>query len=135
MRSFGGIMPNSRREFITQTALSVIGAAAALESASVAQEQQPSAPPAGMPPAFGTGPAVGPPVTATAVAEAEKLVQIEMTQADQQVAAETWRVNMASLMERRSGPRKIALEPSVAPFSHYESLPVAHATPPQQDRF
>ena len=99
-------MSKSRRQFLAQTSIGLIGAAASLSS--LAQEPT-TPPPAGMPPAFGTGPAVGSDVSAATFAEAEKLVQIKMTFDELTVAADTWRVNMASVMERRSGPRKIAL--------------------------
>ncbi|MGB2665188.1 MAG: amidase [Candidatus Acidiferrum sp.] len=78
--------------------------------------------PAGAPPAFGTGPAVGPEVTPETFVEAEKLVQVKMKEADLAQTASSWRGNMASLYERRTGPRKISLEPTLAPFSRYESL-------------
>ena len=57
-------------------------------------------------------------------AEAEKLVQVEMKAADREQAAGNWRVQMAPLYERRTGPRKIALEPSLAPATQWNpSLP------------
>ncbi|HTQ96131.1 MAG TPA: amidase [Candidatus Acidoferrum sp.] len=78
--------------------------------------------PAGAPPAFGTGPAVGPEVSSATFTEAEKLVQIKMTDAELTQAASSWRGNMASLYERRTGPRKISLESTLSPFSRYESV-------------
>jgi Asp-tRNA(Asn)/Glu-tRNA(Gln) amidotransferase A subunit family amidase len=69
----------------------------------------------GAPPAFGTAPPVGPEVTPTTFAEAEKLVQVEMTPADRATAAGNWRMQMAPLYERRTGPRKLALEETAAP--------------------
>ena len=90
--------------------------------------QQPA--PAGAPPAFGTGPAVGPEVSVTTFAESEKLVQFPMTEAENAQAASSWRGNMAGLYERRVGPRKIELNTVVAPFSTYRSvLPGAQAGP------
>ena len=71
--------------------------------------------PPGAPPAFGTSPAVGPEVSAMTFSEAEKLVEVEMTRADLAQTAENWRVQMAPLYERRTGPRKLELEPSLAP--------------------
>ena len=65
-------MPKSRRQFLALTSLSVLGAAAAFRG----QAQNPSDLPPGAPPAFGTGPAVGPEVSPTTFAEAEKLVRI-----------------------------------------------------------
>src|SRR5258708_2673051 len=111
-------MPNSRRHFLTSASLSVLGAAAAAR----ALAQDSTQPPAGMPPAFGTGPLVGPEVSAATFTESEKLVQIEMKPADIEVAASSWRGNMASIYERRTGPRKLALEPSLAPATKWNPM-------------
>jgi len=92
--------------------------------------QQPTQPPPGAPPAFGTGPAVGPEVSPATFAEAEKLEQVQLSSAERSVAAESWRVNLASVYERRTGPRKVELEPNVAPWSRYVSaLPGEHVGP------
>ncbi|HXE07309.1 MAG TPA: amidase [Acidobacteriaceae bacterium] len=77
--------------------------------------QPPSQAEPGMPPAFGTSPAVGPAVSAETFAQAEKLVQVEMTPAERVQAAGSWRESMAALYERRTGPRKVHLEDSLAP--------------------
>jgi Asp-tRNA(Asn)/Glu-tRNA(Gln) amidotransferase A subunit family amidase len=45
-----------------------------------------------------------------------------MNGADRAQAAASWRVNMASLYERRTGPKKLALEPALAPFSRTISV-------------
>src|SRR5215470_14043424 len=103
-------MSRSRRRFLKTTTLGLIGAAALR-----AQSQTASNLPPGEPPAFGTGPEVGPEVSATTFAEAEKLVQVQMTEAGRTMAAESWRRTMASLYERRTGPRKLALEEMLAP--------------------
>ncbi len=132
-------MSRSRRQFLTQTSLGLIGAAVA--SSGIAQEhaeglsQEPPPLPPGAPPAFGTGPAVGPNVSPATFAEAEKLVQMNLTTADRALAAETWRVNLASLYERRTGPRTIALEPTLAPFSRYHSALPGQPSGPQRDQF
>src|SRR6202165_259454 len=135
----GGPMPKSRRHFPPQPSLGLIGAAVA--SSSSAQDhvneiaQEPPQPPPGAPPAFGTGPAVGPDVSPATFAEAEKLVQINLTTADRAVSAETWRVNMASLYERRPAPTNIALEPMLAPWSRYHSVLPGQPAGPQSDQF
>ena len=68
-------MSRSRRHFLTQTSLGLLGAAAACR----ATPQQSAAPPtAGMPPAFGTGPVAGPEVSASTFAAAEPLMQVTM---------------------------------------------------------
>ena len=99
-------MRKTRREFLAETTLGVaagvvaFGTAAATIAAQDPSQQQP----AGAPPAFGTGPAVGPEVTPGTFAEAEKLVQIQMSEQERAQAATSWRGNMASLYERRTGP-------------------------------
>jgi len=132
-------MSKSRREFLTQTSLGFIGAA--VVSSAGAQEhgnelaQEPTPLPPGAPPAFGTGPAVGPDVSPATFAEAEKLVQVQLTSADRALAAETWRVNLASVYERRTGPRAVALEPALAPWSRYNSVLPGQQAGPQRDQF
>jgi Asp-tRNA(Asn)/Glu-tRNA(Gln) amidotransferase A subunit family amidase len=135
----GGIMPKSRREFLTQTSLGLIGAAVA--SSASAQDngnelaQEPTPLPPGAPPAFGTGPAVGPDVSPGTFAEAEKLVQVQLTGADRALAAETWRVNLSSVYERRTGPRVVVLESSLAPWSRYNSVLPGQQAGPERDQF
>jgi Asp-tRNA(Asn)/Glu-tRNA(Gln) amidotransferase A subunit family amidase len=130
----GGFMSNSRREFLTKTSLGLIAAAAAPHLDANAQDNAQQLP-AGAPPAYGTGPAVGPEVSPATFTEAEKLVRVELTAKDAAQAASTWRVNMAALYERRTGPRSVPLEPELAPFSRYISA--MPDTPPfsQRDRF
>ena len=124
-------MSKSRRQFLTQTSLGILAAAAAVRS----EAQNPAELPAndlppGAPPAFGTAPRVGPMVSATTFTEAQKLVQIEMTPADLQVAADSWRATMAALYERRTGPRKAELEPSLQPATQWNpALPGLHVGP------
>ena len=111
-------MSKSRREFLTQSSVGLLSVAVS----SVASPQ--ATPPPGAPPAFGTAPAVGPEVSPEVFAQAEKLVEIEMTATDRAVAASNWRMQMAPLYERRVGPRKLALESTVAPATLWNpSLP------------
>ena len=113
-------MPKSRREFLVTTSVALVGSAVMGQEPT---DQKPSEPPPGAPPAFGTGPVVGPPVSPETFAEAEKLVQIELKPADRKMAADSWRSNLASVYERRTGPRKIALEPGIAPYSKWTPIP------------
>jgi Asp-tRNA(Asn)/Glu-tRNA(Gln) amidotransferase A subunit family amidase len=94
----------------------------AMAAASEALTQTPNQEPPGTPPAFGTGPAVGPEVSPNTFAEAEKLVQIDLTEPERNEAASSWRENMASLYERRTGPRKVALESTLAPATKWNPL-------------
>ena len=128
---FGGTMSESRRQFLAIAAASLLAAAAAKRS----EAQNPSEQPPGEPPAFGTGPAVGPEVSPATFAEAEKLVQVELNDADRAVAAASWRQNLASLYERRTGPRKIALEPALAPASRWNPVLPGQKPAPERDRF
>src|ERR1700675_359690 len=98
-------MGKTRRKFLTETSLGLLGAAVAGK-----QQQKPGEPPAGTPPAFGTGPAVGPEVSPGTFAEAEKVVQVEMSSADREMLARSWRGNMAELYDRRGGPHKATID-------------------------
>ncbi len=71
-------MAKSRRHFLATTSLGLLGAAVAIEG----QTPNPAELPPGAPPAFGTSPAAGPEVSPATFAEAEKLVQIELTAAN-----------------------------------------------------
>src|SRR5215831_555194 len=130
-------MPKSRREFLTQTSLGLVGAA--LASCSKTQKTgealKPGEPPAGAPPAFGTAPAVGPEVSPATFAEAEKLVITELKPPEIKMAADSWRVTMAPLYERRIGPRKVALEPTVAPATIWNPTLPGDKSRPERDRF
>src|SRR5258707_1088088 len=129
----GGFMAKSRRQFLTQTSLSLLAVATAYRS----YAQQPGDLPPGAPPAFGTLPAVGPEVTPSTFAEAEKLVQVELSASERAMAAGSWRKTMAALYERRTGPRKVTLEPSIGPASRWNPvLPsLAGKAGPERDRF
>jgi Asp-tRNA(Asn)/Glu-tRNA(Gln) amidotransferase A subunit family amidase len=132
-------MSKSRRDFLTQTSLGLVSAAIASSGAMHVNAEEPSQDPTqlppGAPPAFGTGPAVGPEVSPATFAEAEKLVQVNLSTADRALGAESWRVNLASLYERRTGPRTTALEPTLAPFSRYISVLPGQPSGPQRDQF
>ena len=123
-------MAKSRREFLADTSFGLLAAVAVGHI----QEQKPDLPP-GAPPAFGTAPPVGPEVSPTTFAEAEKLVQVENTPAHRVEAADSWRVSMAPLYERRIGPQKVALESTLAPYSRWDPVLPGHGTGPMHDQF
>jgi hypothetical protein len=75
-----------------------------------------------MPPVFGTGPGAGPEVTPATFAEAEKLVQVDYTPAERAQAAGNWRLSMAPLSERRTGPRRVVLDAGLAPASRWDPV-------------
>ena len=120
----------SRRHFITLTSLSLLGAAAAQ-----GQSQNPSQPTPGAPPAFGTAPEVGPEVSSATFAEAEKLVQFEMTASERNVAADSWRRTMAAVYERRTGPRRAELDATLSPATLWNPVLPGLKTTPERDRF
>jgi Asp-tRNA(Asn)/Glu-tRNA(Gln) amidotransferase A subunit family amidase len=124
-------MSKSRRQFLTHTSFGLLGAAATFRSNA---QTSPDLPP-GAPPAFGTAPAVGPEVSPSTFAEAEKLVQMELTGSERAVAAGSWRRTMAALYERRTGPRKVALEPGLAPGLHWDPVLPGEKSGPERDRF
>ena len=139
---------NSRRHFLIQAPVALLGAVAACR----VDEQKPGTggttavtPTPGAPPAFNTAPPVGPAVSPATFAEAEKLVQVQMTDAQRQMMARSWRTSMAALLERRTGPRKIALEPAIAPATRWAPASISvsasgptlagEPTAPRRDRF
>src|SRR5438034_1526004 len=111
-------MSKSRRQFLSRASIALAASAAACRRA----VQNSGTPPPGAPPAFGTAPPVGPEVSAGTFAEAEKLVQAPLSPAARQTAAGNWRRQMAPLYERRGGPRKLSLEPSIAPASRWDPV-------------
>jgi Asp-tRNA(Asn)/Glu-tRNA(Gln) amidotransferase A subunit family amidase len=128
----------SRRDFLTQAPLAVLGAAVAsyaqTESPSGQTQNQQQQPP-GAPPAFGTAPAVGPEVSPATFAEAEKLVQVEMTPPELAEAAGNWRSAMAPLYEMRTGPHKVTLEDTLAPAAIWNPVLPGMKAGPAQNRF
>ena len=77
---------NTRRQFLIRAPLSLLVTTAALKSgSSQTPSQTPTTP--GAPPTFGTG--SGPVVTPETFAEAEKLMQVTMTAAEREQAAES----------------------------------------------
>src|SRR5205814_8095130 len=96
----GGPMFKSRRDFLTQTSLGLIGAAVASNSSAQIHEaevaQEPTQLPPGAPPTSGTGPAGGPEVSPATFAEADKPVHGNLSPADRPLAARAVRVTRAS---------------------------------------
>ncbi|HZO23492.1 MAG TPA: amidase [Steroidobacteraceae bacterium] len=78
---------------------------------------------------------MGPAVSPATFAEAEKLVQIELNTREREEAAANWRNSMAALYERRTGPRRVALDASVAPYSQWNPVLPGSAGIGQRDRF
>jgi len=126
-------MSQSRRKFLARTAAGVVGAAAARRA--LASPEPTVTPVEGTPPAFGTAPPVGPDISTATVAEAQKFVRIEFTPAQQAQIAGSWPRAMASTMERRTGPRKLALGPEVVPATLWNPMIPGVAPGPTRNLF
>ena len=127
---------NTRRQFLIRAPLGVLVAAAACgddKQAPPPATQTQTTP--GAPPTFATAPGVGPAVTPETFAEAEKLLQVTMSPAERQQAAGSWRSAMAPYLERRTGPRKIAITDTDAPASVWNPLLPGIPAPVVRDRF
>jgi Asp-tRNA(Asn)/Glu-tRNA(Gln) amidotransferase A subunit family amidase len=124
-------MSKSRRQFLSGASIGLMATASACRKAA----QKPADLPPGAPPAFGAAPPVGPEVSPSTFAEAEKLVQVELSAAEREAAAGNWRKAMAPIYERRTGPRKLSLEPSVAPGSRWDPVLPGQNAGPGRDRF
>jgi Asp-tRNA(Asn)/Glu-tRNA(Gln) amidotransferase A subunit family amidase len=124
-------MSKSRKKFLSDISAGPLGMAAVFQ----APQQESANPHAGAPPAFGTSPAVGPEVSPGTFAEAEKLVQVEMTSAERAEAARNWRNSMATLYERRTGPRAVSLDPSLPPGTQWDPVLPGMKVWPERDRF
>ncbi len=129
-------MAKTRREFLAETAVGLAAAAASVAGVAPAEAQDPGQQqPAGAPPAFGTGAGVGPQVSVNTFTEAEKLVQVELTKPQLEMAASSWRGNLASVYERRTGPHKLDLPSSVVPYSSWNPVLPGRKAGPDRDQF
>src|SRR5437763_402710 len=128
---------NTRRQFLIRAPLAALVGAVAWKQSLTADAQTPSPTPttAGAPPTFGTGPRSGPPVTPQTFAEAEKLMQVTMTPAERQQAADTWRTSLAQYLERRTGPRKVAIRDTEAPATLWNPMLPGISVFPARDQF
>jgi Asp-tRNA(Asn)/Glu-tRNA(Gln) amidotransferase A subunit family amidase len=134
-------MAKTRREFLAEAAVGLAGVAAGaagalpVEAQDPVQQPTPAQLPAGAPPAFGTGQGMGPEVSAATFTEAEKLAQVELSKPHLQMAASSWRGNLSFTYERRTGPRKVALPASVAPYSSWNPALPGMTIGPKENRF
>src|SRR5262252_6716344 len=106
---------NTRRQFLISAPLSALVAASACRNTSSSTNPSSTPTTAGAPPTFGTGAGSGPDVSTATFTEAEKLMQVTMSQAERQQAADSWRQSMAQYFERRTGPRKVSIADTDAP--------------------
>jgi Asp-tRNA(Asn)/Glu-tRNA(Gln) amidotransferase A subunit family amidase len=126
---------NTRRQFLITAPMAALGAAVACdrEPRRAAVPATPSTP--GAPPTFGTGPVSGPAVSSSTFAEAEKLVQVTLSDAEREMVAATWQRSMAPFLERRAGPRKVALQPDIAPATRWNPVLSGERVGPARDAF
>lgn len=122
-------MSSSRRDFLALSTFSILSAAAGFG------DTAPQSDTPGAPPAFGTAPPVGPEISASDLKAAEKLVNFHLTDAERAQAAGNWRTSLAPYYERRVGPRKVAIESSIAPWSQWNPVLPGHSSGPSRDRF
>jgi Asp-tRNA(Asn)/Glu-tRNA(Gln) amidotransferase A subunit family amidase len=120
----------SRRQFLINTPIALLAA-----TTNMSRAAETNAPPPGTPPTFGTAPAVGPEVSASTFAEAEKLVQVTMPPGEREMAAKTWRTSMPAMLERRTGPRKVSLGSSLAPATQWNPVLPGTKAGPARNRF
>jgi Asp-tRNA(Asn)/Glu-tRNA(Gln) amidotransferase A subunit family amidase len=123
---------------LAEASIGVLGAAVASRmnaQQTAAVPAQTPEPAAGTPPAFGTAPPVGPKVSSATFADAEKLMRVELTEAERAQAAGNWRSAMAPLYERRTGPHRVAIEPEIAPYSQWNPVLPGETAGPARDRF
>lgn len=126
---------NTRRQFLITAPLGFLIAATACRDESSTTNSQSTPSTAGAPPTWGTGAGAGPPVSPTTFAEAEKLMQITLTPAERQQAADSWRQSLAIYLERRAGPRKVALVDTDVPATLWNPMLPGIAPPSSPDRF
>src|SRR5437016_4136678 len=113
---------NTRRQFLITAPIAVLVATTACRKQTPSADTQSTPSTAGAPPTWGTGPGAGPPVTPATFAEAEKLMQVTMTPEQRQQAAESWRQSLAPYLERRTGPRKVAIADTDAPATLWNPM-------------
>ncbi len=115
-------MHKSRRDFLVSTATGLGAAAAATLPAGRAAAQAPAADAASEP-------------TAATFAEAGKLAQVQISEAQCAQAARSWRSNFTGIYERRTGPRRVELAAGTVPYSTWNPLLPGQSAEPALARF
>jgi len=128
---------NTRRQFLIQAPVAMLAVAAACRRGGKAQAPAAGAgtPAPGAPLTWATAAGAGPPVTEATFAEAEKLAQVTMSPAHRKQAALSWRRTLAPYLERRAGPRTLALAATDAPATLWNPALPGIAAGPSRDRF
>ncbi len=104
-------MRKSRRDFLLTTAAGLGASALGGTSTQIANAQAPAIPAAPTPD-----------ISAGTIAEAAKLMQVEMSRPECEQAAGSWKAIMPGIYERRTGPRKVGLNAGVAPYSTWNPV-------------
>jgi Asp-tRNA(Asn)/Glu-tRNA(Gln) amidotransferase A subunit family amidase len=126
---------NTRRQFLIRAPLGFLAAASACRDAGQPSASQSTPATPGAPPTYGTGTGSGPAVSPTTFAEAEKLMQVTMTAAERKQAADSWRRSLAPYLERRTGPRKVAIAYTDSPAMLWNPTLPGIAAGPLRDQF
>src|SRR5262252_3978011 len=126
---------NTRRQFLIRAPLGVLVGVTACRTSPQSNNATSTPTTAGAPPTFGTGKGSGPEVTVETFAEAERLTQVTMTPSERKQAADSWRESMAQYLERRTGPRKVAIKDSDAPATLWNPLLPGLSVPSSRDQF
>ena len=124
-------MPKSRRSFLGRISASVVAFAAACRKSP--QSSAESTP--GAPPAFGTAPEVGPPVTLGHIRRSGKARPVPAHRARSRTRRTHRAQTLAALYERRTGPKKYALDASVAPATVWNPTLPGQTPAAAHDRF
>ncbi|MFT5143116.1 MAG: Asp-tRNA(Asn)/Glu-tRNA(Gln) amidotransferase A subunit family amidase [Rhodothermales bacterium] len=125
----------TRRQFVKKVPLALAGAVAACSTPEQKAILQQDTSTPGAPPTFGTMRETGPAVTPGTFAEAEKLMQFPMEASERAMASEAWGRSMAAMLERRVGPRKVAIGPEVSPGFVWNPVLPGVTLPNLQSRF
>ena len=125
---------NTRRQFLLRAPIGLLTAAVACSTRAAASGPQAAPDTPGAPPVFDTGAGQGPAVTPSTFAEAEKLMQVTMSPGERAQAAESWRHSLAPYLERRTGPRKLAIASNEAPATLWNPLLPCLARVPARGR-
>src|SRR5437016_8806643 len=125
---------NTRRQFLITAPIAVLVATTACRKQTPSADTQSTPSTPGAPPTFGTGAGAGPVVTPATFAEAEKLMQVTMTPAERQQAADSWRTSLAQYFERRTGPRRVALTDTDAPATLWNPMLPGIAVSPSRNQ-
>jgi Asp-tRNA(Asn)/Glu-tRNA(Gln) amidotransferase A subunit family amidase len=126
---------NTRRQFLITAPIAVLVTATACRRQTPSGNSQPAPETAGAPPTFGSGAGAGPAVTPDTFAEAEKLMQVTMSPAERQQAADTWRTSLAQYLERRTGPRHVGISATEAPATLWNPMLPGIAVQPTREQF